>query len=231
MVSTSPSSRMTTPLPIRSVPRIPAVKASSGTSERKSTIESSAASRSKRNSSALGCISGGNAQLLRSAMGFPAKSPPSFYGRARLRVSSRAMISRYTLAVGAVMNIPLSIAMASNPRTWPIFDGRVKPDGITLIPSSVHPSELFWRQLRFADFDVSEMSFSSLIMARSKGDDRWVGLPIFTTRKFFHADILVRRDSGIERPADLKGRRVGVPEYQQTAPMWTRGVHDHGSGC
>src|SRR5882762_10135124 len=99
MVSTSPSSRMTTPLPMRSVPRIPAVKASSGTSERKSTIESSAASRSKRNSSALGCISGGNAQLLRSAMGFPAKSRPSFYGRARLRVSSRAIISRYTLAV------------------------------------------------------------------------------------------------------------------------------------
>src|SRR2546425_1008486 len=230
MVSTSPSSRMTTPLPIRSVPRIPAVKASSGTSERKSTIESSAASRSKRNSSALGCISGGNAQLLRSAMGFPAKSRPSFYGRARLRVSSRAMISRYTLAVGAVMNIPISIAMASNPRTWPIFDGRVKPDGITLIPSSVHPSELFWRQLRFADFDVSEMSFSSLIMARSRGDDRWVGLPIFTTRKFFHAEILVRKDSGIDQPGDLKGRRVGVPEYQQTAALWTRGVLEHEFG-
>src|SRR6266702_3724224 len=127
-------------------------------------------------------------------------------------------------------NIPLSIAMASNPRTWPIFDGRVEPDGITLIPSSVHPSELFWRQLRFADFDVSEMSFSSLMMARSKGDDRWIGLPIFTTRKFFHAEILVRRDSGIERPADLKGRRVGVPEYQQTAALWTRGVLEHEFG-
>src|SRR5207245_1147467 len=101
------------------------------------------------------------------------------------------------------MNIPISIAMASNPRTWPIFDGRVKPDGITLIPSAVHPSELFWRQLRFADFDVSEMSFSSLIMARSRGDDRWVGLPIFTTRKFFHAEILVRKDSGIDQPGDL----------------------------
>jgi 4,5-dihydroxyphthalate decarboxylase len=128
------------------------------------------------------------------------------------------------------MNIPLSIAMASNPRTWPIFDGRVKPDGITLIPSPVHPSELFWRQLRFADFDVSEMSFSSLMMARSKGDERWVGLPIFTTRKFFHAEILVRRGSGIEQPADLKGRRVGVPEYQQTAALWTRGVLEHEFG-
>lgn len=128
------------------------------------------------------------------------------------------------------MNIPLSIAMASNPRTWPIFDGRVKPDGIELVPSPVHPSELFWRQLRFADFDVSEMSFSSLMMAKAKGDDRWVGLPIFTTRKFFHAEIMVRRDSGIEQPADLKGRRVGVPEYQQTAALWTRGVLEHEFG-
>jgi 4,5-dihydroxyphthalate decarboxylase len=92
------------------------------------------------------------------------------------------------------MNLPISIAMASNPRTWPIFDGKIKADGITLIPSAVHPSELFWRQLRFGDFDVSEMSFSSLLIARARGDERWVGLPIFTTRKFFHAEILVRRD-------------------------------------
>src|SRR3979490_367173 len=231
MVSTSPSSRMTTPLPIRSVPRIPAVKASSGTSERNSTIESSAASRSKRNSSALGCISGGNAQLLRSGMGFPAKSRPLFYGRARLRVSSRAIIFPvHSSSSRTAMNIAIRTAMASNPRTWPIFDGRVKPDGIALVPSAVHPSELFWRQLRFADFDVSEMSFSSLIMARSKGDDRWVGLPIFTTRKFFHAEILVRRDSGIDQPGELKGRRVGVPEYQQTAALWTRGVLEHEFG-
>jgi 4,5-dihydroxyphthalate decarboxylase len=128
------------------------------------------------------------------------------------------------------MNIPISIAMVSNPRTWPIFDGKVEPDGITLIPSAVHPSELFWRQLRFADFDVSEMSFSSLLMAKAKGDDRWVGLPIFTTRKFFHAEILVRTDSGIGKPADLKGKRVGVPEYQQTAALWTRGVLEHEFG-
>ena len=122
------------------------------------------------------------------------------------------------------MNLQLSIGMASNPRTWPIFDGRVRPDGIDLIPSRVFASELFWRQLRFADFDVSEMSFSSLLMANAKGDERWVGLPVFTTRKFYHAAILVRRNAGIASPADLKGKRVGVPEYQQTAALWARGV-------
>ena len=128
------------------------------------------------------------------------------------------------------MNLQLSIGMASNPRPWPVFDGRVKPEGIDLVPSRIFPSELFWRQLRFADFDVSEMSFSSLIMARSKGDERWTGLPVFTTRKIYHAAILVRRDAGIESPADLKGKRVGVPEYQQTAALWARGALQHEFG-
>jgi 4,5-dihydroxyphthalate decarboxylase len=89
---------------------------------------------------------------------------------------------------------------------------------------------MFWRQLRFGDFDVSEMSFSSLMMAIAGGDDRWVGLPIFTTRKFFHTEIMARRDSGIETPSDFKGRRVGVPEYQQTAALWTRGALQHEFG-
>ena len=128
------------------------------------------------------------------------------------------------------MKLQLSLAIASNPRTWPILDGTVKPDGIELVPTILHPSEMFWRQLRFADFDVSEMSVSSLMMARAGGDERWVGMPIFTTRKFFHTEILVRRDSGIEKAADLKGRRVGVPEYQQTAALWTRGVLQHEFG-
>jgi 4,5-dihydroxyphthalate decarboxylase len=128
------------------------------------------------------------------------------------------------------MKLELSIGLAANPRTWPIFDDRVKPDGIELLPSEVFPSELFWRQLKFGDFDIAEMSMSSLMMAVAAGDDRWVGLPIFTTRKLFHTEILVRRAAGIEKPADLKGKRVGVPEYQQTAALWTRGALEHEFG-
>jgi len=122
------------------------------------------------------------------------------------------------------MKLQLSVGITSNPRTWPIIDGRVAPDGIDLAISVVDPSELFWRQLRFADFDVSEMSMSSLMMIRSQGDERFTGLPVFTTRRFFHTNILVRRDARIDTPADLKGKRVGVPEYQQTAALWIRGV-------
>ena len=125
------------------------------------------------------------------------------------------------------MKLQLSIGLTSNPRTWPIIDGKVAPDGIDLVPTVLHPSELFWRQLRYGEFDVAEMSISSLMMARSKGDERFVGIPVFTTRRFFHTTMLVRRAAGIDAPADLKGKRVGVPEYQQTAALWARGVLQH----
>src|SRR5262245_39472386 len=128
------------------------------------------------------------------------------------------------------MKLQLSLAIASTPRTWPIPDGTATPDGIERVPTMLHPSDMVSRQPRFRDFDVLEMSVSSRMMVRAGGDERWVGMPIFTTRKFFHTEILVRRDSRIEKPADLKGRRVGVPEYQQTAALWTRGVLQHEFG-
>jgi 4,5-dihydroxyphthalate decarboxylase len=127
-------------------------------------------------------------------------------------------------------NLSLSLIVAANPRSQPIIDGTVRPEGIDLTVTVAHPSEIFWRQLRFAEFDVSEMSLSSLLMVVARGDTTWVGLPIFTTRRFFHTGILVRADAGIEQPADLRGKRVGVPEYQQTAALWTRGVLQHEFG-
>src|ERR1700758_844626 len=74
------------------------------------------------------------------------------------------------------------------------------------------------------------MSCSSFMIVTGQGDTRFVGLPIFTTRRFFHTSILVARKAGIDKPADLKGKRVGVPEYQQTAAIWGRGVLQHEFG-
>jgi len=128
------------------------------------------------------------------------------------------------------MNLQLSIGITNNPRTWPIIDGTVKAEGIDLIPTVLHPSELFWRQLHFSEFAVSEMSCSSFMIAIGRGDTRFLGLPLFTTRRFFHTSILVARKANIEKPADLKGKRVGVPEYQQTAALWARGVLQHEFG-
>ena len=126
--------------------------------------------------------------------------------------------------------LELSLALSDNPRTRPIIEGRVAPEAIRLVPTTIHPSEMFWRQLRFGDFDVSEMSMSTLTILTSQGNRDWVGIPVYTMRKFFHTEIVVRKDSGIKVPADLKGKRVGVPEYQQTAAIWTRGVLQHEFG-
>jgi 4,5-dihydroxyphthalate decarboxylase len=126
--------------------------------------------------------------------------------------------------------LELSIALSENENTQAILDGRIAPDAITLHPTALHPSEMFWRQLKFAEFDVSEMSMSSLTIATSQGPTQWVAIPVFTTREFFHLRALVRVASGIEQPADLKGKRVGVPEYQQTAAIWGRGVLQHEFG-
>jgi 4,5-dihydroxyphthalate decarboxylase len=120
--------------------------------------------------------------------------------------------------------VEVSFGVGPNERTRPLISGAVCADGIDLVTTVVDPSEIFWRQLRFADFDVSEMSLSSLLIAIARGDPRWVGIPVFTTRRFFHTWILVRAAAGITQPADLKGKRVGVPEYQQTAAVWSRGI-------
>jgi 4,5-dihydroxyphthalate decarboxylase len=127
-------------------------------------------------------------------------------------------------------SLELSIALSDNERTRPLLEGRVAPQGIRLVPTMIHPSEMFWRQLRFAEFDVSEMSMSSLIISVSRGDTRWVAIPVFTMRKFFHTSVIVRTDSGITAPAELRGKRLGVPEYQQTWAIWARGVLQHEFG-
>lgn len=124
--------------------------------------------------------------------------------------------------------LQLSLGMTSNPRTWAILDESVKALSIDFLPTLLHPSELFWRQLKFGEFDVAEMSVSSMMMAVARGDDRFVGLPIFTTRRFFHAHILVR--DTVSDPSDLAGKRVGIPEYQQTAALWIRGALKHEFG-
>jgi 4,5-dihydroxyphthalate decarboxylase len=116
-------------------------------------------------------------------------------------------------------------------RTGPLLDGRVQPEDVALRGTAVsRPSDLFRRIAQFAEFDVSEMSVSTYLVMRSRGDDRYVGLPIFPSRSFRHGFIFVNTRASIRRVEDLPGRRVGVTEYQQTAALWIRGFlkDDHG---
>jgi 4,5-dihydroxyphthalate decarboxylase len=124
--------------------------------------------------------------------------------------------------------LTLSFATRVNERVRPLVDGSVRPDGIDLVPTTSHPGETFWRQLRFGDFDVSEMSLSSLLIAKSRGSDL-VAIPAFPSRRFFHIELDGRLDV-IGKPSDLAGKRIGVPEYQQTAALWLRAVLEHDFG-
>ena len=126
--------------------------------------------------------------------------------------------------------LTLSVCLSRNPMTAAILDGQVTAEGIDFVTSAVHPSEMFWRQLKYGDFDISEMSLASLMIAAAQGRRDWTALPVFTTRRFFHTGIIVRDDAGIDAPSDLAGRRVGVPEYQQTAAVWARGALEHEFG-
>ena len=126
--------------------------------------------------------------------------------------------------------LELSMALSDNDNTAPIHRGEVQAEGLKLYPTCVHPSEMFWRQLKFGDFDISEMSMSSLLIATARGPTDWVAIPVFTTRHFFHTGIWVRTDRGINKPEDLKGKKVAIPEYQQTAAIWTRGALEHEFG-
>jgi 4,5-dihydroxyphthalate decarboxylase len=125
------------------------------------------------------------------------------------------------------MTLSLSLACDETPRARPILDGKVRGDGFDFVATPLHPGEMFWRQLHYAEFDVSEMSMSSLMMTLAAGDKRFYGIPVFTTRQMFHTTTLVRKDAGIDKPEDLKGKRIGVPEYQQTAALWIRGALQH----
>ncbi|MFI5613593.1 hypothetical protein [Amycolatopsis sp. NPDC051903] len=124
----------------------------------------------------------------------------------------------------------LTVALTGNTFTRPVLDGRVGIAGVEPTLLSYHPSELFWRQLHFAEFDVFEASLSTCFRLASLGDRRFVALPVFTTRTLCHLGIVVGERSGVETPADLRGRKIGVPEYQQTSAVWSRGVLQHDFG-
>ncbi|MGE0748367.1 MAG: ABC transporter substrate-binding protein [Rhodospirillales bacterium] len=121
-------------------------------------------------------------------------------------------------------SIQISIACGDYDRVRAIKDGRVRVDGcdVTFIP--MIPEELFFRALRYAEFDVAELSFNSTMMLTARGVCPYVAIPVFPSRMFRHSAIYVRTDRGITKPEDLKGRLVGVPEYQQTANVWMRGI-------
>lgn len=117
----------------------------------------------------------------------------------------------------------VSLACGVYDRTLGLRDGSVQPEGIDLNYFDLRPTELFWRMVRHQEFDAAEMSLSAHIMNVSRGDERLVGIPVFPLRVFRHAFVFVNQDARISSPEDLRGKRVGVPEYHMTAALFARG--------
>ena len=126
--------------------------------------------------------------------------------------------------------LALSIAVGDYDRVRPLVDGAVQIDGVDPVFMLLEPEEIFFRAFRHADFDICELSMSSFAVKTANGDCPYVDVPVFPSRAFRHNSIYIRTDRGIARPEDLKGRRIGVPEYQVTANVWTRAVleDEHG---
>jgi 4,5-dihydroxyphthalate decarboxylase len=125
--------------------------------------------------------------------------------------------------------LKLSVAVGNYDRVRPLMDGAVQIDGVDPVFMNLPPEEIFFRAFRGMDFDICELSMSSFAVKTAERNCPYVGVPAFVSRAFRHNSIYVRKDR-VKSPADLKGRRVGLPEYQLTACVWARIIleDDHG---
>jgi 4,5-dihydroxyphthalate decarboxylase len=117
--------------------------------------------------------------------------------------------------------LQLSVAIGDYDRMRPLVDGLVQIDSVDAQFMLLDPEEIFFRAFRHADFDICELSLSSYSVKTAAGTSPYIAVPVFPSRAFRHTSVYVRTDR-IKSPADLKGRRVGVPEYQLTANIWVR---------
>jgi 4,5-dihydroxyphthalate decarboxylase len=120
--------------------------------------------------------------------------------------------------------VTLSLSCCAYDRTRALFDGRVSISGCDVVPVAMSPEEAFHRAFRHQEFDISELSMSSYMVQVAEDRCPYVGIPVFLSRLFRHSSIYIRTDRGIAGPEDLKGRIVGVPEYQMTVALWMRGL-------
>ena len=120
--------------------------------------------------------------------------------------------------------LPITLACWDYDRVRALQDGTVAPEGVDLNLVSLPVEETFFRMLRYREFDAAEMSLSSYCVSLMRDDPAFIALPVFPSRFFRHSCIFVSAKSGIKAPQDLAGKRIGVPEFQMTAPVWIRGI-------
>lgn len=126
--------------------------------------------------------------------------------------------------------LQLSLAVSDYDHVRDLTSGKIRVEGVDLLPLDLPIEEIFHRLLTYAEFDVGEMSMGMYTSLISQGHDDYVAIPVFPIRSFRHSIIYVRADRAIARPEDLAGKRVGIPQWSQTALTYVRAflMHDYG---
>jgi len=115
--------------------------------------------------------------------------------------------------------IALTLAIGRYDHVEDLTTGRIAPDGIRLTCLTLPVEEIFFRFLKHREWDVSELSFAKYAALISQGDRSLTAIPVFPSRIFRHSSIYVRRDGAVRTPQDLAGKRIGLPEWAQTAAV------------
>ena len=124
----------------------------------------------------------------------------------------------------------LNIVCHLSDRTRALHDGTIRVEGVDANFIDMHVAETFFRMVKYREFDASEMSLAAHTTLIGRGDSPFVGVPVFPSRIFRHSAMYICAEKGIEKPEDLRGGRIGVPEYAMTASVWMRGVLHHEYG-
>jgi 4,5-dihydroxyphthalate decarboxylase len=127
--------------------------------------------------------------------------------------------------------LALTLACQDYDHTRALADGTIGVQGVDLKVVNISPpSQIFLRMLNQEEFDISEMSLSNYMIALSHDDRRFIALPVFPSRVFRHSYVWINTQSGIDKPQDLKAKRVGIADYAMTALLFTRGFLTHQYG-
>jgi len=126
--------------------------------------------------------------------------------------------------------VPLTLATSEYDHVTDLITGRVPVEGVELTCLTLQIEEIFFRAFVYRDFDVSEVSMAKYCSLVSQGDSDLTAIPVFPSRVPRHSSIYIRRDGPVKQPSDLRGRKVGLPEWAQTASVYSRGLLAHQYG-
>jgi len=126
-------------------------------------------------------------------------------------------------------DLSLTLAIEDYDHTRALVTGEIKPKGINLTCLQFQVEETFFRFSNAYEWEVSELSFAKFCSLRSQEDSPIVGIPVFISRMFRHSAFYIRKGGTIKTSKDLRGCRIGIPEWTQTATVYARGwLHDEG---